>query len=191
MLLHQVNLFASFGADGYLFINMTHSLDELGLGKLAGGMRRDRLAIAPATQLALEHLGRPVPNAVLLGGLAALSGVVSLDAVVGAINPEDAGSPRAGRFRAAEHLVLRRRAEDRARPSRGRAPHLDLRRDRAGSRREPELACKSAGTAAVTGVGSKDSTACTSGRSHTGTSRCARSSAIATDPRARLSRAPR
>jgi len=58
MLLHQVNLFASFGADGYLFINMTHSLDELGLGKLAGGMRRDRLAIAPATT---ARVGAPRP----------------------------------------------------------------------------------------------------------------------------------
>lgn len=84
-LLHQVDLFGGLGSDGYLLINTTHSFEELGLAELAGGLRRDRLAIVPATKLALEHLGRPVPNAVLLGGLAALSGVVSLDAVVGAI----------------------------------------------------------------------------------------------------------
>jgi pyruvate ferredoxin oxidoreductase gamma subunit len=90
-LLHQVNLFAGLGSDGYLLINTTHSLEELGLGELAAGMRRDRLAIVPATQLALQHLGRPVPNAVLLGGLAALSGVVSLDAVVGAIKERFTG----------------------------------------------------------------------------------------------------
>ena len=33
----------------------------------------------PATELAREHLGRPLPNAALLGGFAALTGVVSLD----------------------------------------------------------------------------------------------------------------
>ena len=43
----------------------------------------------------------------------------------------------------------------------------------------------------VTADGSTGSIACTSGRSRTGKSRCARSSAIATGPRARLPRAPR
>lgn len=100
-LVHQVNLFAGLGADGYLLINTTQSFDELGLGELAEGMRRDRLAIVPATQLALEHLGRPVPNAVLLGGLAALSGVVSLEAVVGAIKERFTGSLADGNAAAA------------------------------------------------------------------------------------------
>ena len=35
----------------------------------------------PATEIAREHLGRPLPNAVLLGGFAALTGVVSLESV--------------------------------------------------------------------------------------------------------------
>ena len=39
----------------------------------------------PATELAREHLGRPLPNAALLGGFAALTGVVSLDSVEAAI----------------------------------------------------------------------------------------------------------
>ena len=39
----------------------------------------------PATELAREHLGRPLPNAVLLGGFAALTGIVSLDSVAKAI----------------------------------------------------------------------------------------------------------
>ena len=100
-LLHQVDLFGGLGAEGYLLINTTHSFDELGLGELVGGLRRDRLAIVPATQLALEHLGRPVPNAVLLGGLAALSGAVSLDAVVGAINERFSGPLASGNAAAA------------------------------------------------------------------------------------------
>jgi pyruvate ferredoxin oxidoreductase gamma subunit len=40
----------------------------------------------PATDLAREHLGRPLPNAVLLGGFAALSGLISPESVAAAIN---------------------------------------------------------------------------------------------------------
>ena len=39
----------------------------------------------PATDIAREHLGRPLPNAILLGGFAAFTGVVSLDSVLLAI----------------------------------------------------------------------------------------------------------
>ncbi len=38
-----------------------------------------------ATELAREHLGRPLPNAALLGGFAALTGVVSVESVADAI----------------------------------------------------------------------------------------------------------
>ncbi len=41
--------------------------------------------VVPATELALELVGRPVPNAALLGGFAAVSGVVSLESVSAAI----------------------------------------------------------------------------------------------------------
>ena len=39
----------------------------------------------PATELAREHLGRPLPNAALLGAFAALTGEVSLESVAAAI----------------------------------------------------------------------------------------------------------
>jgi len=45
----------------------------------------------PATELALKHIGRPLPNAVLLGGFAALSGLITLDAVSHAIGDKFAG----------------------------------------------------------------------------------------------------
>ena len=38
-----------------------------------------------ATELALKHVGRPLPNAALLGAFAALTGVVHLKSVVEAI----------------------------------------------------------------------------------------------------------
>ena len=39
----------------------------------------------PATELALTHLGKPVPNAALLGGFAALTGRLRLESVLQAI----------------------------------------------------------------------------------------------------------
>ncbi|MGZ5336389.1 MAG: 2-oxoacid:acceptor oxidoreductase family protein, partial [Solirubrobacterales bacterium] len=41
---------------------------------------------------AREHLGRPLPNAVLLGAFSALTGVVSMDAVAKAIGVKFKGS---------------------------------------------------------------------------------------------------
>jgi len=49
----------------------------------------------------MTHLGRPLPGAPLLGGLAALTGVVSLDAVLAAITARLAGQVAAGNAAAA------------------------------------------------------------------------------------------
>ena len=43
--------------------------------------RPDALLTVPATELALKHVGRPLPNAALLGGFAALTGLISLESV--------------------------------------------------------------------------------------------------------------
>jgi pyruvate ferredoxin oxidoreductase gamma subunit len=84
-LLHQVNVFSGLSPDGYILINTTRSFDALGLGELAGRFRAERLLTVPATDIAREHLGRPLPNAVLLGGFAALSGLISRESVAAAI----------------------------------------------------------------------------------------------------------
>jgi pyruvate ferredoxin oxidoreductase gamma subunit len=44
-----------------------------------------KVVTVPATELALTHLGRPVPNAALLGGFAALTGRLRLESVLDAI----------------------------------------------------------------------------------------------------------
>jgi pyruvate ferredoxin oxidoreductase gamma subunit len=84
-LLHQVDLFSGLGRDGYVLINSSRELAELGLGDLAERFRPERLLTVPATALAREHVGRPLPNAVLLGGFAAFAGVVSIGSVAKAI----------------------------------------------------------------------------------------------------------
>jgi pyruvate ferredoxin oxidoreductase gamma subunit len=84
-LLHQVDLFQGLHGGGYVLVNSTRSLDELGMGEFARGFRPERLRTVPATELALKHVGRAVPNAALLGGFAALSGQIRLESVITAI----------------------------------------------------------------------------------------------------------
>jgi len=90
-LLHQVDVFQGLQPDGYVLINSKRSFDELGVGEIGKRFRHERLLTVPATEIALKHLGRPLPNAVLLGGFAALTGIVTLDAVAHAIRDKFSG----------------------------------------------------------------------------------------------------
>ena len=84
-LLHQVDLFSGLGPDAYILVNTSKSFDELGIAEFAAGFRPERLTTVPATVIAREHLGRPLPNAVLLGGFAALTKAVMIDSLTQAI----------------------------------------------------------------------------------------------------------
>jgi pyruvate ferredoxin oxidoreductase gamma subunit len=97
-LLHQVALFEGLRPDGYVLINTKRSFAELGLGELELPGRRFTV---PATDLAREHLGRPLPNAVLLGAFAAVTGVVTIDSVESAIRSRFAGKAAEGNVAAA------------------------------------------------------------------------------------------
>jgi pyruvate ferredoxin oxidoreductase gamma subunit len=90
-LLHQVDVFQGLVPDGFVLINSKRSFHDLGLAEIEQRFRRERLTTVPATEIALKHLGRPLPNAVLLGGFAALSGLISLDAVEHAIREKFSG----------------------------------------------------------------------------------------------------
>jgi pyruvate ferredoxin oxidoreductase gamma subunit len=100
-LLHQVDVFQGLRSDGYVLINSRRSFAELGLDAVARQFRRERLVTVPATEIALKHLGRPLPNAVLLGGFAALSGLIALDAVSHAISTKFSGKVADGNVAAA------------------------------------------------------------------------------------------
>lgn len=103
-LLHQVDVFQGLRPAGYVLINSRRSFDELGLAEIAARHRHERLCTVPATEIALKHLGRPLPNAVLLGGFAALASrdrLVTLDAVVHAIDDRFSGKVAAGNKAAA------------------------------------------------------------------------------------------
>jgi pyruvate ferredoxin oxidoreductase gamma subunit len=110
-LLHQVDLFSGLDPDGYILINTGRGFDELGLGEFVRGFRRERLLTLPATEIAREHLGRPLPNAVLLGGFAALSGLVSIESVAGAIRDRFPGALGEGNVAGAEAAFVYARQE--------------------------------------------------------------------------------
>ena len=90
-LLHQVDLFGGLSDDGWVLLNTSKDLAALGLGDLVRRLGPGRCLAVPATEIAREHLGRPVPNVPLLGAFAALTGVVSLASVQKAIRDRFAG----------------------------------------------------------------------------------------------------
>jgi pyruvate ferredoxin oxidoreductase gamma subunit len=91
-LVHQVDLFSGLGPDAYVLINSSRDFAGLGLADLGERFRRERLLTVPATALAREHVGRPLPNAVLLGGFAAFAGIVSIGSVAKAIRERFPGA---------------------------------------------------------------------------------------------------
>jgi len=78
--------------DGVVVVNSSRTPAELADAGLHLGPRQ-RLVTVPATELSRELLGRPLPNTALLGAVAAVTGVVSLDAVRGAIRQRFASRP--------------------------------------------------------------------------------------------------
>jgi pyruvate ferredoxin oxidoreductase gamma subunit len=84
-LLHQVDLFNGVPKRGFILINSTRSFDEMGLGGFALGVQQYRMCTVPATDLALKHVGRAVPNVPMLGGFAAITGAITLPSLVAAI----------------------------------------------------------------------------------------------------------
>ncbi|HYA45610.1 MAG TPA: 2-oxoacid:acceptor oxidoreductase family protein, partial [Acidimicrobiales bacterium] len=73
------------GEDAFVLLNTVKPWTEL---DILGGLERfrpERVVNVPATEIALAQVGRPIPNAALLGGFAALTGAVRFSAIVEAI----------------------------------------------------------------------------------------------------------
>jgi pyruvate ferredoxin oxidoreductase alpha subunit len=93
-LLHQVNVFEGARAGCVLLINSARSAADLNIGEFTGTLPPGAVLTVPATELALTHLGKPVPSAALLGGFAAITGQVTLDSVTAAIEARFASRPQ-------------------------------------------------------------------------------------------------
>ncbi len=91
-LLHQIDVFAGLDPLGYVLINTTRDFTALGIDDFLRQFRPDHICTVPATEIAMKHVGRPLPNAALLGGFAAISGELSLDSVAAAIREKFRGA---------------------------------------------------------------------------------------------------
>lgn len=106
-LLHQVDVFSGLAKDGYVLLNSSRDFDELGLSSLREGRPAGRLMTIPATEIAREVIGRPLPNAVLLGGLAAFTRVISMESLAEAIGEKFSGSVAEKNAQAARSAYVR------------------------------------------------------------------------------------
>lgn len=90
-LLHSVNVFEGLNPDGYILINSQRSFEDLGIADFVGQFPAKHVCDVGATELAMKHVGRPVPNAALLGGFAAISGQIDIASVEQAIRDKFPG----------------------------------------------------------------------------------------------------
>jgi len=106
-LLHQAGLFEGLQLPGgYVLINSSRSIDELGIGSYVG----DHAVTVAATELALRFVGRPLPNGTLLGAFAAMTAELRLESVLAAIRQKFAGKigeANAAAAKAAYELISR------------------------------------------------------------------------------------
>jgi pyruvate ferredoxin oxidoreductase gamma subunit len=65
--------------DGLILVNADQASEDLNIKTTAS------VETIPATEIALEIIGRPIPNAIMIGAFCSLTGLVSVDAVQEAI----------------------------------------------------------------------------------------------------------
>ena len=85
-LFKAIDVFLGLKDSGYLLVNTNQSFGDLQLDPVVAKLPAGHAVTVPATELALKHIGRPVPNAPLLGAFAALTGTVRLESVTKAIH---------------------------------------------------------------------------------------------------------
>ncbi len=90
-LFRQLRLFDGVPSTAYLLVNTSKTCAELGIEADVARFDQERIALVPATEIARELIGRPLPNTALLGAFATLTGVVSIDAVTHAIRQRFSG----------------------------------------------------------------------------------------------------
>jgi pyruvate ferredoxin oxidoreductase gamma subunit len=84
-LFHAVNVFEGANTQGYLLINSSKTVSELGIEEMSSLYPSDHVAVLPATELAIKYIKQAKPNTVLLGAFAALSQMVHMPALEKAI----------------------------------------------------------------------------------------------------------
>lgn len=91
-LFQSVDVFQGLNRNGYVLINSSRSLEYLGIDQYLADFPPGHVRCVAATELALRHVRRPVPNAALLGGFVAMTGLISLASVAAAIREQFPGA---------------------------------------------------------------------------------------------------
>lgn len=89
-LLHHVDVFAGIKTGAHVLINSSRSAGELGIAELEESLHAV-ISVVPATEIARAFLGRPLPNAALLGAFSATTAAVSIASVELAIRQRFSG----------------------------------------------------------------------------------------------------
>lgn len=116
-LFKNIDVFSGLRPDGYVLVNTNKTFADLHLEERIGLLPPGRAMIAPATELAMKHVGRPVPNAALLGAFAAMTRLVRFDSVRRAIEDAFPGKVGAANVAAAREAYDFVSAQERAVPA--------------------------------------------------------------------------
>jgi pyruvate ferredoxin oxidoreductase gamma subunit len=90
-LFRVVDVFGGLKPEGYLLVNSHKSAADIGLKGAVEKLPSGHVCVVPASEIAQEHVGRPLPNAALLGAFAALTKAIKLASVEAAIREAFAG----------------------------------------------------------------------------------------------------
>lgn len=90
-LLESVDVFSGLRPDGYVLINSSADPETLGLTDLVHRLPAGHVLCIPATRFAMEKIGRPLPGAGMLAGMAAMTGMMKLESVIAAYNEKFKG----------------------------------------------------------------------------------------------------
>ena len=83
--MHSVDVFSGLVDDGYILINSLRGFEDLGIADFVDSFPSGHVKDVGATELAVKHVKRPLPNAALLGGFAAISGQLKMESVESAV----------------------------------------------------------------------------------------------------------
>jgi pyruvate ferredoxin oxidoreductase gamma subunit len=119
-----VDVFAGLKPDGFLIVNTNRTFEELHIAHVAAQLPKGHAVIVPASEIAQRHVGRPVPNAALLGAFAALTELVHLKSVHAAIAEAFPGKIGAANIAAAEEAHANVVAQENAAGVQHHAAHL-------------------------------------------------------------------
>jgi pyruvate ferredoxin oxidoreductase gamma subunit len=105
-LIETVPVLEGLKPNGLILINTDKPPEELKLNTTAA------VETIPATEIALEIIGRPIPNAIMIGAFCSITGLVSLQAVQQAIMqkfPGNVGSNNVAALERAHEIIQKRK----------------------------------------------------------------------------------